>query len=122
MVTGRWVDFVARVKWHLPDGIVEVWMDGAKKVSATGINTWYTSGHTKVKPQLGYYSRSFADRALLPRCVQVRGQLRVVRARWLISTAISSCDLEPVGRSLAAGGARIRRRSQATSEPVQVWL
>jgi hypothetical protein len=30
-------------------------MDGATKVSAMGINTWYTSGQTKVKPQIGYY-------------------------------------------------------------------
>jgi Polysaccharide lyase len=64
MATGRWVDFVARVKWHLTDGIVEVWMDGAKKVSATGINTWYSSGQTRVKPQLGYYRPKFPQTAL----------------------------------------------------------
>jgi hypothetical protein len=64
MVTGRWVDFVFRVKWHQNDGIVEVWMDGEKKVSATGINTWYSSGQSRVKPQLGLYRPTYSQTAL----------------------------------------------------------
>jgi hypothetical protein len=37
------------VKWGLTDGIVEVWMNGVKKVSATGIKTWYTTGHSPLE-------------------------------------------------------------------------
>jgi hypothetical protein len=65
LATGRWVDFVARVKWSLTDGIVEVWMNGVKKVSATGIKTWYTSGQSSVKPQLGYYRSAYSRTAVL---------------------------------------------------------
>jgi len=65
LATGRWVDFVARVKWGLTDGIVEVWMNGVKKVSATGIKTWYTSGQSRVKPQLGYYRSAYSRTAVL---------------------------------------------------------
>jgi hypothetical protein len=64
MVTGRWVDFVMRTKWHLTDGIVQVWMNGNQIVNATRINTWYTSGQTTVKPQLGLYRPLFSQTAL----------------------------------------------------------
>jgi hypothetical protein len=65
LATGRWVDFVARVKWGLTDGIVEVWMNGVKKVSATRIQTWYPSGLSKVQPQLGYYRAAYSRTVVL---------------------------------------------------------
>jgi hypothetical protein len=64
MVRGQWVDFVVRTKWHLTDGIIQVWMNGNQIVNATGINTWYTSGLTTVKPQLGLYRPPFSQTAL----------------------------------------------------------
>jgi hypothetical protein len=64
LITGQWVDFVVRVKWHLTEGIVQVWMNDNQIVNANGINTWYTSGQTNVKPQLGYYRPMFSQTAI----------------------------------------------------------
>jgi hypothetical protein len=39
--TGRWTDFVFRIRWSWKsDGLIEVWQDGRKVISATGPNTY----------------------------------------------------------------------------------
>ena len=63
LVTGRWVDFVFRMKWHMTAGVFEGWMDGVKKFSYAG-RTW-PSATSWVKPQLGYYRASYARTAVL---------------------------------------------------------
>jgi hypothetical protein len=63
LVTGRWVDFVFRMKWHMTDGVFEGWMDGVKKFSYAG-RTW-PSATNWVKPQLGYYRANHASTAVL---------------------------------------------------------
>ena len=52
----QWVDFVIHIKWAKgTGGVVEIWVNGVKKVAATGISTWYDSGQSTVKTQVGYY-------------------------------------------------------------------
>ena len=64
LVTGRWVDFVLRVKWATDtSGIVEGWMDGVKKFSSGPIRTW--GGQSIVYPELGYYRANYNSTAVL---------------------------------------------------------
>jgi chitodextrinase len=64
LVTGRWVDFVLRVKWATDtSGIVEGWMDGVKKFTSGPIRTW--GGQRIVYPELGYYRANYNSTAVL---------------------------------------------------------
>jgi hypothetical protein len=64
MVTGRWVDYVFRVKWAQDtSGIVEGWQDGVKKFSSGPIRTWGVQN--AIYPMAGYYRYSFSQSAVL---------------------------------------------------------
>ena len=64
LATGRWVNFVFRVKWASDNnGIVEGWMDGEKKFSYTG-RTW-GSGVSAVYPMAGYYRANHNANAVM---------------------------------------------------------
>jgi hypothetical protein len=66
LVTGRWVDFVVRVKWTTDSsGMVEGWMDGVRKFTSSR-PTWYSGNQIRnVKPQLGYYRANYSRTAVL---------------------------------------------------------
>jgi hypothetical protein len=66
VVYDQWVDVVVHIRWAREgDGQVEVWLNGVKKVSASGISTWYDSDQSSVKTHVGYYRPHDARTAVL---------------------------------------------------------
>jgi len=66
LITGQWVRFVIHVKWATDTtGLVECWMNGVQVASSTGIQTWYTSGATFVRLQMGYYRAAVSQTVVL---------------------------------------------------------
>jgi hypothetical protein len=40
---GQWMDFVLRIKWSKTNGLVECWVNGQKKYTATNVQTMYSN-------------------------------------------------------------------------------